>query len=156
VDSGRCLEYLDRGISNKDYNRGNTMEGKNGRENIRDILKEKTWAVVGASANTQKFGYKVFKRLIREGYTVYPVNPNCKEIEGVQCYGSLKDLSEMPGAVSVIVPPKAGLGVLDEAAELGIKRLWFQPGAESGEIVGKAEKLGLQIIYGYCVLVELG
>ena len=58
--------------------------------------------------------------------------------------------------VSVIVPPSAGIGVLEEAAELGIKRLWFQPGAESAEVIEKADELGLQIVYDRCVFTELG
>jgi len=136
--------------------RRKSMEQKKGNELVQDMLVQNIWAVVGASANTQKFGYKVFKRLANEGYTVYPVNPNCKEIEGTKCYGSLRDLPEVPGAVSVIVPPSAGIGVLEEAAELGIKRLWFQPGAESAEVIEKADELGLQIVYDRCVLTELG
>jgi predicted CoA-binding protein len=124
-------------------------------ELIKDMLAQKTWAVVGASANTQKYGYKVFKRLIEEGYRAYPVNPNCKDIEGALCYSTLRELPETPGAVSVVIPPKAGLGILEEAAELGIKRLWFQPGAESGEIIDKAGDLGLEIVHDYCVLIEL-
>lgn len=123
---------------------------------IKSMLDEKVWAVVGASANTRKFGYKVFKKLYSRGYQVYPVNPNCDEIDGVKCYRSLGDLPQLPGAVSVIVPPAVGLKVLDEAAHIGIKRLWFQPGAESQEIIQKAEDLGLQIVYDNCVLIALG
>lgn len=132
------------------------MDNKALRELRRNILNEKTWAVVGASVNKQKFGYKVLKRLMEEGYKVYPVNPNYEEIDGIKCYPSLRDLPELPGAVSVIVPPAAGLAVLEEAAELGIKKLWFQPGAECDEILKKAEKLGLELIYDCCVLIELG
>ena len=120
------------------------------------MLKEKVWAVVGASANPQKYGYKVYKRLLTEGYKVFAVNPNCKEIEGDPCYNSLRDLSELPGAVSVIVPPVVGLNVLEQAAQQRIKRLWFQPGAESNEIIEKAGGLNLEIAYNRCVLVELG
>ena len=88
---------------------------------IRSMLDEKTWAVVGASANPGKFGYKVFKKLAREGYKAYPVNPNCGEIDGTKCYAALGDLPETPGAVSVIVPPVLGLAMLEEASGLGIK-----------------------------------
>ncbi len=123
---------------------------------IKRMFKEKIWAVVGASANPDKYGYKVYKRLLKEGYEVYAVNPNCEAIEGVKCYSRLADLPRLPGAVSVIVPPKAGIGVLEEAAGRNIKKLWFQPGAESSEIIGKAQQLGLEIVYKECVLIELG
>jgi hypothetical protein len=123
---------------------------------VQEMLREKTWAVVGASANPQKYGYKVYKRLLQERYNVYAVNPNCKDIEGVPCYPELSRLPEVPGVVSVIVPPAAGIGVLEEAAVQGIKRLWFQPGAESSEIIDKADRIGLEIVHHKCVLVELG
>ena len=132
------------------------MNKKAFNELISSMLGEKTWAVVGASVNREKFGYKVLKRLIEEGYKVYPVNSNYEEIEGIKCYPTLGDLPELPGAVSVIVPPAAGLALLEEAAGLGIKKLWFQPGAESDEILKKAEKLELELVYDRCVLVELG
>ncbi len=125
------------------------------QELIKSMLKEKVWAVVGASNNKDKFGYKVFEKLRSRNYTVYPVNPTCAEIEGVTCYKSLGDLPEIPGAVSVVVPPSAGLKILEEARKAGIKRLWFQPGAESEEIIQKASELGLQIVYYNCVLVVL-
>ncbi len=123
---------------------------------VSNMLKEKVWAVVGASANPQKYGYKVYKRLLAEGYNTFAVNPNCIEIEGDPCYNNLRDLPELPGAVSVIVPPAVGLDVLEQAAQQGIKRLWFQPGAESNEIIKKAYGLNLEIAYNRCVLVELG
>lgn len=125
------------------------------QELIKEMLNEKTWAVVGASNNVDKFGYKVLKKLSSEGYRVYPVNPKCDEIEGIRCYKSLKDLPETPVAVSVIVPPSVGLKILDDAVQAGIKRLWFQPGAESQEIIEKASELGLEIVYNNCVLVVL-
>jgi len=122
---------------------------------IKEMLGEKVWAVVGASNNRDKFGYKVFKKLSSEDYQVYPVNPNCSEIEKTPCYKSLKDLPVTPGAVSVIVPPSVGLKILEEAVQAGIKRLWFQPGAESEEIIQRASQLGLQIVYNNCVLVVI-
>ena len=119
------------------------------------MLEEKVWAVVGASANSRKFGYKVFKKLNSRGYRVYPVNPNCNEIDGIKCYRTLKDLPELPGAVSLVVPPAVGFKVMEEAAQLGIRRLWFQPGAESQEIINKASELGLEVVYNSCVLIAL-
>jgi hypothetical protein len=123
---------------------------------MKEMLDEKVWAVVGASNNKDKFGYKVFKRLLAEGYDVYPVNPNCEEVDGMKCYKSLSELPKLPGAVSLIVPPSIGVKVLEDASKLGIKKLWFQPGAESDEIVQKASELGLDIVYDNCVLVALG
>ena len=44
-----------------------------------------------------------------------------------------------------------------EAASLGIRHLWMQPGAESDEAIQAAESLGLEVIAGGpCLLVVLG
>lgn len=123
---------------------------------MEDMLKEKVWAVVGASNNKEKFGFKVFERLMEKGYRAYPVNPSCEEIEGKKCYKTLSEIPEVPGSVSMVIPPRAAIGVLEEAAALGIKKIWFQPGAESEEVIEKANLLHLDVVYDNCVLVELG
>ena len=44
---------------------------------IEDILKEvKTIAVVGASSKKDRDSYKVMQSLIKNGYRVFPINPN--------------------------------------------------------------------------------
>lgn len=51
------------------------------------------------------------------------------------------------------------MGVLEEAAKLGISRIWLQPGCDDGAVLAKAKELGLDatLIYGGpCVLVQLG
>ena len=43
----------------------------------------KTVAIIGASSNPNKFGNKAVRAFLRQGYTVYPVNPNEPEVEGL-------------------------------------------------------------------------
>ena len=59
---------------------------------IQQALDQKVWAVIGATHKTEKFGYKIYKRLKDHGYEVYPVNPNIAEIDGDTCYSSLSAL----------------------------------------------------------------
>jgi len=40
----------------------------------------KTIAIIGASADRGKFGNKAVRAFVRQGYTVYPVNPKETEI----------------------------------------------------------------------------
>jgi predicted CoA-binding protein len=122
---------------------------------IEDMLDKKVWAVVGASANKEKFGYKVFKKLESAGYTVYPINPYCDRIDQAICYPSLSEVPQLPDVVNFVVPPAVGIKVIEEAGNLGIKRVWFQPGAESQDIIQKASEAGLSIVYDRCVLIEL-
>lgn len=53
------------------------------------INKDYLYAVIGASNNKEKIGYKVFKDLLEGGYKVIPINPTEKEILGKQVYRTL-------------------------------------------------------------------
>lgn len=122
----------------------------------REMLDKKVWAVVGATAKKDKFGYKVWRKLVQHGYEVYPVNQNYKEIDGQKCYKSLEELPEKPDVINFIVPSIAILDMLPTAKKLGVNYLWCQPGAANEEVVLKAESLGFNIAYNVCILVELG
>jgi len=51
--------------------------------NIEDILdKNNKFAVIGASNNEEKYGYKVYKQLKKNGYQIYPINPREELIDG--------------------------------------------------------------------------
>ena len=98
------------------------------------MLEKKTWAVVGANNNTRKFGYMVFKRLKDNGYKVYPVNPKYDHIDGDVSYSNISDLPEIPEVLNMVVAPEYGIVYIKEAAKLGIKYIWFQPGTFNKEI----------------------
>lgn len=121
---------------------------------IAECVNERVWAVVGASTDPAKWGNRIYRALKESGYRVYPVNPRADRIDGDPCYPSLADLRERPGVVDVVVPPKLGLAVAEEAARAGIARIWFQPGAESAENVARARELGLKTVADACALVE--
>ncbi|HIU64412.1 MAG TPA: CoA-binding protein [Candidatus Avacidaminococcus intestinavium] len=121
---------------------------------VEEALKKKVWAVVGANANKEKFGCKIYNRLKKEGYEVYPVNPGLEEIDGAKCYASLADLPVKPDVVDIVVPAKIGVETVKEAAEQSIKVVWLQPGADKQEVVKAAEEVGLEVIKD-CVLVRL-
>ncbi len=122
--------------------------------NIGCMLQSKTWAVVGATDNKAKFGYKIFKFLRDAGIDVYPVNPGLAEVMGQVCYPSLKDLPVKPDAVNVVVPPKVGEQIMRDCAELGIKNVWLQPGADAESVVQLAQQLDLNVVCA-CIMVEL-
>ena len=125
---------------------------------IRLFLSEGPWAVVGASKDRSKYGNKVLRCYLQRGLApVYPVNPNASKVEGLVAYPSLTTLPERPRAVSIITPPAVTEDVVEEAARLGIRHLWMQPGAESALALERAELEGLDAIAGGpCLLVALG
>lgn len=120
---------------------------------IEQVMDKKVWAVVGATENTDKYGYKIFKKLKQLGYKVYPVNPNYETILGEKCYPDLASLPEVPEVVNMVVAPKHGIKTVEQAAELGAKIIWFQPGTVNEEILKLAEEKGLEAIQA-CILVE--
>ena len=92
-------------------------------------------ALVGASNNRQKFGNRIYRDLRSKGYHVIPVNPKDRQIEGDRAYASIGIMEELPDIVNFVVPPPVAMKVAQEAVELGIEHLWFQPGSESDEPV---------------------
>lgn len=123
-------------------------------DNISQMLGLKTWAVIGVTPRTEKFGYRIWKRLKDNGYNVYAVNPKYEEIEGEPCYDSLAALPVKPDVVDFVVPPAVTLQTIEEAHRLGIRNLWFQPGTHDEEVVAKAKELGMNTVYD-CVLMQL-
>jgi uncharacterized protein len=129
---------------------------ENEPEAIARLLAAKTWAVVGASANAEKYGHRVFHDLRAFGRTAYPVNPTATEIDGVRVHARLADLPETPDAVAVIVPPHVTESVIAEIGASGARGVWMQPGAESDRAIADAKVLGLDVVAGGpCLLVAL-
>lgn len=122
---------------------------------IDKALDGKTWVVVGATTNTAKFGSKIYRRLKSAGYQTYPVNPFHKEIDGDICYASPVDLPQIPDCASMVVAPEKGRMLLQPLFDSGIRLLWFQPGAYDKQLLDEAVAKGFDIIYDYCVLIEL-
>ncbi|RDV80720.1 CoA-binding protein [Ammonifex thiophilus] len=120
---------------------------------LADFLRKKRWAVVGASRDPQKYGHRIYFQLKELGYEVYAVNPNCHKIDGDPCYPSLSALPVLPEVVNIVVPPQVAEQVVEEAIRLGIKQIWLQPGAESPAVLEAAERAGLRVVYGQCVLL---
>ena len=119
---------------------------------VQEMLEQKVWAVVGVSRDTKKYGYKIYKKLLDKGYTVYPINPNMTEIDSNKVYESLKELPEVPQVVNFVVPPRVTRQVVEEAKELGVHYLWMQPGSVDATAVKSAEEAGITVIQGQCVL----
>jgi predicted CoA-binding protein len=111
-------------------------------------------AVVGATDDPGKFGYKIYRDLKRKGYKVYPVNPNRARVDGDRAYPEIVDLPERPHLVNLVVPPEAVMAVLHECLALGLTRIWLQPGAESPEVLAFLDAHGFAYLAQACIMVE--
>jgi predicted CoA-binding protein len=118
------------------------------------MLAQKVWAVIGATPNPEKYGYKLYMKLKNAGYRVYAVNPVYTEIDGDRCYPDLSSLPEVPQVLNMVVSPKRGRSYIEEAAGLRVSYAWFQPGSADEELLRFAESLGIEHMQG-CVLLSL-
>ncbi len=89
------------------------------------LLAPKAVAIIGASRAPTSIGRRVFDAVRSGGFTgaVYPVNPNCTELDGVPCYPSARALPAGTDMAVVAVPAPLVLGVVDDCAAAGIKSL---------------------------------
>jgi len=124
-------------------------------DSIREFLNKKNvFAVVGASRDPEKYGHQVYRDLRTAGYKVYPVNPRAERVLGARCYANLRELPKRPDVVDFVVPPKVTEEILRTCFELGIRRVWLQPGSESEKAIKFCEDKGIEVVHGVCVMVQ--
>ena len=123
-----------------------------------DFLSCRRIAVTGVSHAPKGHGSNaVYQRLRDRGYTVFAVNPNAQNVEGDASY---PDLRSIPGGVEAVVigtRPEYALGTVQEAAELGITRIWMHRSVDAGSVSPEAaaygREHGLTVIDGGCPLM---
>ncbi|HNQ85462.1 MAG TPA: acetate--CoA ligase family protein [Deltaproteobacteria bacterium] len=91
-------------------------------ETVDPFFNPKSFALVGASRSPGKGGNIILRNIIKAGFkgAVYPINPTCREILGMQAYPRVQDV---PGPVdlAMIVIPKAA--VPDAVADCASKHV---------------------------------
>ncbi len=109
--------------------------------------------IIGATINKEKYGFIVLKNLLDKGYEIYPVNPKYKEILGIKCYKSVKELPLDIDLLVFVLSPDKGNEIVKEALERGFRNFWFQPGAESEEIKKLLEKSNANFVFNKCIMI---
>jgi predicted CoA-binding protein len=123
---------------------------------VTDVLKNnRVFAVVGATPNKEKYGYKIFAALREGNYQVFPVNPKYETVDEAPCYPSLKELPTKPQVVVTVVPAEVTIKVVEECRLLGVPIVWMPPGSWSEEAISKAESYGLKVIHDICIIYSL-
>ncbi|MBN2119539.1 MAG: CoA-binding protein [Candidatus Omnitrophica bacterium] len=121
---------------------------------VKDFLSQKKFAVVGSFRNESKVAWRILKTLKNKGYEVIPVNPRLKEVEGLTCYASIKDIPQGIDVVDIVTPPEVSQKVVRDCRDKGIKRVWLQPGAESKEVIEFCRENGINVVYNLCLMLE--
>ena len=118
------------------------------------INKKYLYAVVGASNNEEKYGYKVFKDLLEWWYKVIPINPNEKEILGIKVSPTLSATEKKIDVVIFVTAPAVTQKILEEVKSLGIKNVRMQPWAESNVAIDFCKKNNIDCIHDACIMIQ--
>jgi uncharacterized protein len=112
-------------------------------------------AIIGASNDSRKFGNRAVRAYLRQGWTVFPVNPNGADVEGLKTYAHVGEIPDDLDRVTMYVPPEVGRALLKGIAAKGTGELFLNPGSESDELVAEAERLGMDPILA-CSIRDIG
>ncbi|MEI7961667.1 MAG: CoA-binding protein [archaeon] len=116
-------------------------------------LKGKSFAVVGASNNAEKYGYRVVGALIKISNKVFPINPKETQILGHKVFKKFAEIKEKVDIVVFVVPPAVSLSVLREIKEKKL-HFWFQPGSFDDDLLAFCKKNALIFTSDKCVIIE--
>ena len=123
-------------------------------ETVREMLRAKTIAVVGLSADAEKPSHYVSAYMQQQGYRIIPVNPTVKTVLGETSYASLSELPEKPDVVNVFRGAAVIPRIVEEMERLGLSNLWVQLGIVNMEAAQKAEASGIRVVMDRCIMVE--
>lgn len=138
-----------------------------------DLLsKENIYLVVGATNNTEKKGYEVFKDLRDAGFEAVAINARIggkEEIYGLPSYDSIssflirvqelfneekKKEAIQKIVVVFVIPPEQTIEVLHEAIDHAINKAWFQPGSESEEALALCRENNIEELHSQCIMIR--
>jgi predicted CoA-binding protein len=114
---------------------------------IQEFMAQKRFAIVGATDNPEKYGNTIFHNLKSRGYEIYPVNPKLDMLDDTRVYHALSEIPVKVDVVDFVVPPGVTEEILKECNNLGIKRIWLQPGSESDAAIKYCQDHDMQVLH---------
>ncbi len=121
---------------------------------IEEFIASEPVAMAGVSRNPKKFGFAAFRELKEKGMNIIPVNPNATEIHGVKVFPDIKSLPENVKSLIIMTSRQKTAGIIREAKEKGIRQIWIQQMAESGDAMKELEGSGINYITKECILMH--
>jgi len=87
------------------------------------ILNPRTIAIVGASNDPEKRGYRAIKTLLADEYrgTIVPINPKEKKILELDCYARLQDAPHDIDLAIICTPARTTPEMVRQCGEKGVK-----------------------------------
>jgi len=112
-------------------------------------------AVIGASADKEKWGNKAVRAYQMMGWTVFPVNDHERLIEGIEAYKSVLKIPYKINRFTLYVPAEVGVKLVSQLKKVGAKEVYINPGAESDELIGALKKAGITPLL-QCSVLTIG
>jgi len=86
------------------------------------IFKPKSIAIIGASNQVEKWGYRMVARPLNTGFrgAIYPVNPNAKEVAGLKSVARIADLPKDVDLAVITLPAPQVPEALQQCLQHGI------------------------------------
>ncbi|HUI09914.1 MAG TPA: CoA-binding protein [Bacteroidota bacterium] len=118
------------------------------------LRRSRTIAVVGCSANPARDSNSVAQYLLRQGYTVIPVNPALTEVLGLKAYPDLESIGEPVDIVDVFRRPEFVPPIVDSAIRSGARALWLQLDTVDEVASERAASAGLDVVADRCIMAD--
>ena len=90
---------------------------------LHDFLAPDSIAIIGASADPTKRGYKALIGLLQDGYEgkIFPINPKLESVLGVKAYSAISEIPQAVDLALLCTPAKSIPGLLQQCGANGIK-----------------------------------
>lgn len=123
---------------------------------VKALFEARSVAVIGASPNPGKIGYKLIENMVEDGYrgAILPVNPKGEPVCGLPGYPSILDVPGEVDVATIVVPARFVFEVVQQCATKGVKFLsivtsgFSETGnrAEERKIVTFARENGMRVL----------
>ncbi|HWE03117.1 MAG TPA: CoA-binding protein [Tepidisphaeraceae bacterium] len=121
---------------------------------VRRMLNATRIAVVGLSDDPGRASFRVASYLRSVGKEIVPVNPNCRNILGIECHATLEDIVGPIDVVNVFRRSEFCPEIVTSAINVGAKGVWLQSGIVSRDAKDIAGEAGIDFVQDRCFMVE--
>jgi predicted CoA-binding protein len=119
---------------------------------ISEILKLKTIAVVGCSPKLERPSHYVSAYLQEAGYKIIPVNPGHSQILDEKCYACLLEIPHKIDTVLIFRRAEYVFSIVQDAIQIKAKAVWMQDGIEDFRAARLAKQAGLKVVMNDCMM----
>ncbi len=111
-------------------------------------------AVLGASANDERFSFLAVQALKEHGHRPIPIHPSGHVVGDTTALKSLLDITEPVDTITVYVNAAISSSELSKMLKLAPRRVVFNPGSENADVAGRLRDAGIEVVEA-CTLIML-